>query len=628
MAAPGGEPPAPTPEKKRGSNGGGGAHRRQSSTQAFLASFRVLPEGESAEAGYEGKREAVPDGELSVAFTNKLAASCAKAEGADGVGGWRETCKAAAAVTACCAAYAFVALMFPLNEPFDGIGAGSFLYACPLSGLAVMGGAILYFIALVDAPLGGGMRRVAAASVVGASLTAIVPCIFGFGLDIFPIPYFMITAGSVAAHASLQLVYFGYPKALRKEKRFVRNAMRALFLTAVMMATALSLILYNTVFQRARGDRTTQNLLAVGLPFIKWVIKVFIKKVAIGGENPDFSHGAAYAVEIEVTMLCAIIFTNIESWFTFALIMAMDLCMNLYYVIMITHCVNKDLHQRVKLVAARASTVSIMGGSFAGASPSGVVVDGDVPAFLASCGLAQFADQLKEAGVETMAELGDATLVTDADLSEAGLGKIHVKKLRRALAAPCASPGKSAPEEGTAAVAVSPLKEPALEMQRPHSPRDPVSNPRVAYLCANMYFAEMSEVMGPLIIGAMSCVIYYVVPNDNYRQFTYMDDRMGVTEARFLQGMGYVIVDATTEAIMFAALIYYMRRVLAIDPMRVGWYCVTRHRHYYFLIHVCVGLFFTCMFIRHCGHDTTFEFRWLDKDLVYNATTAQSFLWA
>ena len=51
-----------------------------------------------------------------------------------------------------------------------------------------------------------------------------------------------------------------------------------------------------------------------------------------------------------------------------------------------------------------------------------------------------------------------------------------------------------------------------------------------------------------------------------------MDPRVGVTEARFLQGMGYVIVDATTEAIMFAALIYYMRRVLAIDPMRVGWY--------------------------------------------------------
>ena len=38
----------------------------------------------------------------------------------------------------------------------------------------------------------------------------------------------------------------------------------------------------------------------------------------------------------------------------------MDLCMNLYYVIMITHCVNKDLHQRVKAVAGRLSEANVL----------------------------------------------------------------------------------------------------------------------------------------------------------------------------------------------------------------------------------------------------------------------------
>ena len=109
-----------------------------------------------------------------------------------------------------------------------------------------------------------------------------------------------------------------------------------------------------------------------------------------------------------------------------------------------------------------------------------------------------------------------------------------------------------------------------------------------------------------------------------------MDPRVGVTEARFLQGMAYVLIDVAIEAASFAALVAYMRRAVGVDPMRVGWHCVTRHRAYYFWCHITVGPIFASMFLRHAGHDTTFEFLWLQPGFEYdprNATAAEALLW-
>ena len=54
-------------------------------------------------------------------------------------------------------------------------------------------------------------------------------------------------------------------------------------------------------FQQARGTAYTQNLLAVGLPAVKWAIKAFLKTATNGGDNPDFAHGAGFAVELQVS---------------------------------------------------------------------------------------------------------------------------------------------------------------------------------------------------------------------------------------------------------------------------------------------------------------------------------------
>ena len=128
-----------------------------------------------------------------------------------------------------------------------------------------------------------------------------------------------------------------------------------------------------------------------------------------------------------------------------------------------------------------------------------------------------------------------------------------------------------------------------------------VSNPRVAYLCANLYFAEVTEVLGPLVMGTCSLVVYYLVPTDNRQFLSFMDPRKGVTEAAFLQGMTFVLVDAALEGLLLVALVVYMRSVVQVDPMRVGWFCVKRHREYYFWITLCVCNAILCMFIYHNG---------------------------
>ena len=297
--------------------------------------------------------------------------------------------------------------------------------------------------------------------------------------------------------------------------------------------------------------------------------------------------------------------------------MAMDMMVNLYYCVLITSVVNKDIGRKYRSLkqAARQSTEAPgEGGSVVG-----------VRSFLASAGLAQFADKLQALGVETVAELGDADLVTDVELADAGLGTIHIKKLRRALVA--APDGTAVKEKESTEKSLAPTP---ADREEEQEQQGPVANPRVAYLCANLYFAEMTEIMGPLLMGTMSLVIYYLLP-DNRPRITFMDPRVGVTEARFLQGMMYVLVDAVLESVTFAGLILYMRKVIGVDPMRVGWYCVTKHKAYYFFIHVTMSICFICCFLRNNGHDTTFQFRWLDSDFTYdpnNATIMADFLWS
>ena len=119
-------------------------------------------------------------------------------------------------------------------------------------------------------------------------------------------------------------------------------------------------------------------------------------------------------------------------------------------------------------------------------------------------------------------------------------------------------------------------------------------------------------------MATCSLVIYYLVPNDNRNHITFMDERTGRTEADFVRGMTFVLVDAVVEGATFAVLVAFMRRVVHVDPMHVGWYLVTRHRAYVFWIHLCICIFFMCMFLRHNGCDTSLQFLWLSPEFSYD----------
>ena len=64
--------------------------------------------------------------------------------------------------------------------------------------------------------------------------------------------------------------------------------------------------------------------------------------------------------------------------------------------------------------------------------------------------------------------------------------------------------------------------------------------PASSFLLSVLRFLDrMTEIMGPLIMATASLVVYYGLGfNGNHAHLTYMDARVGVTEERFLQGMG------------------------------------------------------------------------------------------
>ena len=97
--------------------------------------------------------------------------------------------------------------------------------------------------------------------------------------------------------------------------------------------------------------------------------------------------------------------------------------------------------------------------------------------------------------------------------------------------------------------------------------------------------------------------------------------------------MLYALADAAVEAVTFAALVAYMRRVAGADPMHVGWFVVRRHGTVVALALMAINIVFLCIFLRHTGSDTKFHFAWLrsgfeyDPSLPTNSTAAQRLLW-
>ena len=109
----------------------------------------------------------------------------------------------------------------------------------------------------------------------------------------------------------------------------------------------------------------------------------------------------------------------------------------------------------------------------------------------------------------------------------------------------------------------------------------------------------------------------------------------GKTEDQFLQGMLYVLLDAAIQIATLAALVVYVKRVVEVDTMHVGYFVLRRHASFYWWIHPCACFTFILAFTRHNGCDTAFDFAWLEPGFAsrydpHNATSAltKSVLWA
>ena len=518
--------------RREGAGGGGDAREpparpprlRPSSTRSTHTQASFCVRDGTHERGAD---EHVQGGHFSATFMASLVADCRHAVQESTccwghAGASRATAKASIFMVAVSAAWTFAAYAIPLGDPFiDGYNLVPFLCFHCVAGFACFNGIVYYFAEVVNVPVSTGRMVMATmASVVFMGVTVGVVAAFGY----FPVPHTLITLGPTSIVPCFVVVYKSYPEALRKDKRFRRTVFRSFGITTVMILTAFALIMYNVAFQQARDSPLTQSLLAVGLPVVKWLLKTLLAKVTQGGDNPNFAHGAAVAIELEITCLCAVIFTSIENVITFALILALDMVMNMRYCTRITS----------KVIA-----------------------------------------ELRLANATQRKRCREGSCKAREGEQEGGAGEEEI-------------------DVGA------------------------LANPRVAYLCATLYFSEMAEIIGPLIMAAASLVIYYVVPNDNRTHVTYMDSRVGRTEAEFLRGMAYVLVDAVAEGVTFAVLVAYMRRVVRVDPMHVGWFIVKRHKAYFFVIHVCVCMAFLCTLTRHFGSDTSMRFLWLREDYLYD----------
>ena len=142
------------------------------------------------------------------------------------------------------------------------------------------------------------------------------------------------------------------------------------------------------------------------------------------------------------------------------------------------------------------------------------------------------------------------------------------------------------------------------------------SSPEVAYLAGNIFFGELVEIFAPLLMGTISCALYFAPSNVSSYMF-FMADR---TRDEFMAGMVYVLVDVTIEILLSIVIYKFVLKTTGINIIRVGLYLLQRDWFYYWSITNTAVLYYLSCFLMHNGIDATFQFSWLREN--NNATNA------
>mmetsp|Transcript_23490 Transcript_23490/g.48850 ORF Transcript_23490/g.48850 Transcript_23490/m.48850 type:complete len:564 (+) Transcript_23490:176-1867(+) len=446
------------------------------------------------------------------------------------------TCTLVAAATA-------VALMVfapPWSSPHDTFDANKyfFLVSLPAGSFAVIIG-VAYFVTII-VHIKITFRRLAGCTLLCSGFMVAVSIFSKVVLDIFPIPYFMVTIALPTAILLFILIYFTYPKSIRRSPGFKFVMVKTFAVTLLNVGTVLCFVLFNAIFVSA--DSELQSFLAFLLPMIKVLVKVSTKMVCTKYlNNPNGAHAAGYFVECTCGAISAVIFTNINDPLSFALILAVDIGENLFY-----------------------------GFSM----------------------LVQIIDVWRTSFMETKSLLDD-----EKEKHELLATKGAMEKIRTAHAS------------GSIDRVHSTIN------QKMESCEDILSHPTLAFLCANLFFSELTECVVPLLMMILSVSVYYLSEKCSF--MAYMNDK---TEEQFLRGVKYAMIDTALELFIFLAYAAFLQKKAGVDLIRVGRHIMAQNSQYFFFMTIAACLYFQFMFIQHVGTDTSFQFDWLREG--FNATEA------
>ena len=111
----------------------------------------------------------------------------------------------------------------------------------------------------------------------------------------------------------------------------------------------------------------------------------------------------------------------------------------------------------------------------------------------------------------------------------------------------------------------------------------------------------MTEILGPILMMLASTCFYY---SDNKDYFYNFDC---VSEADFQRGLLYMGIDVVIQSIVFIGLAVYVKRVLYLDVMRIGFFLAKRHWAYYLSVPFGAMIYFNSVFLVSFLYLHTFE---------------------
>lgn len=145
--------------------------------------------------------------------------------------------------------------------------------------------------------------------------------------DIFPVPYWPVTAGCVAVAVCLIVAIAFQPKGTLTDPVMRKKLRWALVVIMFNAGGSFLYAFYVALFSFAQGN--WQTVVAPLLAVMKVGVKHSNAAISRRLENPDFKHGTALFPDICGTCVSAIIFVNVNSLQTFLLLLTIDTAINL-----------------------------------------------------------------------------------------------------------------------------------------------------------------------------------------------------------------------------------------------------------------------------------------------------------